>query len=127
MHDGFLLFNPTNLRHAWSGVKQRCEAVEPGRGPDRVNLDPAVVLVTNPAREADFLGVLQDEPPKANSLDATGDEPTPGRSRGTAQCCCSSIMTGSMLGLPFNTSSTDSASRCRVNGFATNAKPFSIT
>jgi len=127
LHAGFLLFNPAHFRHAGSGVEQSGETIELGGSSNGIDLHPAVILITDPARQADLLGMLDDEPPETNSLYATGNEPAPGGGRGTAQCCCSSIMAGSMVGFPFSTSSTDSARRCRVNGLATSAKPFSIT
>jgi hypothetical protein len=77
LHGSFPLFNPANLGHAGSQTEKRRQFPQLGGRAGRVDLDAAVVFVTNPAANADISGALFDEPAESNTLDSPGDEPSP--------------------------------------------------
>ncbi len=80
MHGSFVLFNPADVgaarASAWRFSRRRL--VELIRAADGINPHPAVILVANPALNAQFFRAALHKPAEADSLDAPADPPLPG-------------------------------------------------
>jgi len=75
LHGGLLLFNPSYLGHARPLVQQCRQLAQLIRSARRVDLNPAVVFVADPATHPDMTGVLLDEEAKSNTLHTPRDKP----------------------------------------------------
>jgi hypothetical protein len=71
LHGSFLLFNPANLGHARAPVQKRRQFPQLIGSADRVNLDPAIVFIANPAAHPNIVRILRDEPAEPDTLHST--------------------------------------------------------
>jgi hypothetical protein len=78
LHGGFARFNSADVRRARPTVKQSRKLVQLRWGTYPVDLNAAVVLVPDPAAEADSACMFRDEPPEADALHAPGYKPGAG-------------------------------------------------
>jgi hypothetical protein len=75
LHGGFLLFNPANLGHTRPQVQKRRQLPQLIGSAGGVDLNPAIIFVTDPAVHPDLAGVLLNEEAKSNTLHTPRDKP----------------------------------------------------
>jgi len=68
LHGRFLLFNPSYLGHPRPLVEKCRQLAQLTRSAGRIDLNPAVIFVADPAAHPDPAGVLLDEEAKSDSL-----------------------------------------------------------
>jgi hypothetical protein len=78
LHGSFTRFNSPDVRRARPTVEQSGKLVQLPCGTHGVDLNAAVVLVPDPAAEADSAGMFRDEPAETDALHAPGYKPGAG-------------------------------------------------
>jgi hypothetical protein len=95
LHGGVLFFNSAHVRHARPAVQKRCQFVQLLRRTDGVDLDAAIILIPDPAPQAEVIGIFFHKPPETDTLHAAGNEPAPRLDFPAFQCADSFSPSGS--------------------------------
>ena len=76
LHGGFLLFNSAYVSHARSLVQKRSQLVQLIGRAGGVDLNPAIVFISDPAAHSDLDRLVLYEETKSNTLYAPRDKPS---------------------------------------------------